>query len=315
MATKPVAGKLAPRAPHHPRAPLLVAAGLGVALSGCTGSDLSIAMGPNGPVPPADIGSASTLGAPPASTALADAAPLAASPSGSVVSAPLSPEPAIGRSPLAPATSTRGGASPQMRWAVGAQPVGQDAEPAPQIASVSEPAASQPAATQPAPYEQPAEEAAADEAPPLRQASLAPAAGEPPLRPAAMRGQVSPSSARTEVQFLPVVGAPQHEAELLARALSEESKKAGVAIRPASDAVAAIRLKGYFSAFEDGGDTVLVYVWDVLDKDDQRIRRIQGEERIADTAQDPWSKVDLETLRKVARETFQEAATVGSSVG
>ncbi|ORE98035.1 hypothetical protein [Aurantimonas sp. 22II-16-19i] len=316
----------------------LVVAGVGAVLSGCTGADMSIAMGPNGPVPPESIGSVSSYGAPPASastSALASASPLAASPSGSVGSAPLPPSP-IEQGSLAPPSSRMASApSSNMQWQVGPAPAGypQAAPPAPvrtQLAALPEPEP-QPQAERLADtgyaadtgpsggnsdYAQPAlEEPASPDYPQQEQAALAPAADAGPLRPASMRGGEAPASAAREVQFLPVVGAPQREAELLARALSEESQKAGVSIRPAGGPVAPIRLKGYFSAFTDGGDTMLVYVWDVLDSSDQRIRRIQGQERVAGTNADPWATIDLDTMRKVAQETMRQAAGLGADVG
>lgn len=313
----------------------LVVAGVGVVLSGCTGTDMSIAIGPNGPIPPESIGSVSSYGAPPASasasaSALASAAPLAASPSGSIGSAPLPPSPIEGSSLAPPSSQMASAPSSNMQWQVGPAPAGypQAAPPAPartRLAALPEPEpqpqaerladTGYPADTGPAEgspeYAQPAlEEPASPDYPQQEQAALAPAdAG--PLRPASMRGGEAPASAAREVQFLPVVGAPQREAELLARALSEESQQAGVSIRPASGPVAPIRLKGYFSAFTSEGGTVLVYVWDVLDASDQRIRRIQGQERVAGTDADPWAKIDLETMRRVAQETMRQAASLG----
>ena len=320
MATKPVAAR------NLACGTLLTA---GVVLSGCTGTDLSIAMGPNGPIPPADIGSSSTLGAPPASaSALADAAPLVAAPSGNIAAAPLPPASPMQGSLLAPPSQqdASAGSSTNLRWQTGPQAVNAPAATPPvatqtQVAALPEPSEdwqsqSQPGPAEPALSEPSLPPPSEPDTPGQDQASLPPAAGQAPLRPASMGGPGQPSAvSATEVQFLPVVGAPQREAELLARALSEESRRAGVQIRPASGPVAPMRLKGYFSAFTSGNETVLIYVWDVLDKSDQRIRRIQGEERVAGTNADPWAQVDIETLRKVAQETFREAASMSADIG
>ena len=51
-----------------------------------------------------------------------------------------------------------------------------------------------------------------------------------------------------------------------------------------------MRLKGYFSAFNDGKQTTLIYVWDVLDPPDQRIHRIQGQESVPGRPHDPWAR-------------------------
>ncbi|NDW07743.1 hypothetical protein [Jiella pacifica] len=305
MATKPVTERIL-------HCGTLLTAGMGIALSGCTGTDLSIAMGPNGPIPPADVGSSSTLGAPPVSaSALAEAAPLAAAPSGSIAAAPLPPASPVQGSLLAPPSQqvASAGSSSNLRWNTGPQPVGYPAQTSPQESPP------QPAQPQLAALPEPMDDGPAT--PASEEISLSPEAVQAPQQQASLSTPREPSavSNRTEVQFLPVVGAPQREAELLARALSEESRQAGVKIRPASGPVAPLRLKGYFSAFTNGDDTVLVYVWDVLDESDQRIRRIQGQERVAGTNSDPWSQVDLETLRKVARETFRQAAGLDADVG
>ncbi|MBO0664027.1 hypothetical protein LQ948_15440 [Jiella sp. MQZ9-1] len=336
----------------------LVAVGVGALLSGCTGSDIDIAMGPNGPVPPENIGSTLALGAPPASTlALRSAAPLRPSPVGRVAAEPLPPSEPISESPLAPPpprdadtapryetpryepsrqeTASRG--TTRLRWETGPQPVATPHRPQPHLPEADlaqtqvQTRIPEPATTRVADGEPPAspprrlpridEEPAADQPlspepqPEQRQAALAPPTTNPaPLRPAAMRGTAQPGSARREIQFLPVVGAPQKDAELLARALSEEASRTNVEIRPASGPVGPLRLKGYFSAFAEGNQTVLVYVWDVLDHNDQRVHRFQGQERVAGTSPDPWSRIDFDTLRKVAAETMRQTTSLPADI-
>lgn len=294
------------------RAPVL-AMGLGAALSGCTSSDVMIAMGPNGPVPPAEIGMASSYGAPQVSPGAfeptsAAASPLAGSPVDNVASAPLAPpsqptQVAAASAPAQPAPNYNTSGSPRAVWTVGPAPAGMSPPPTPQpveAAAVSQPqpALSAPAVQSPAPEPQPEPEP--------QFAATSPSETQP----APLANPVAAQNTIREVQFLPVVGAPEQNAEWLARALSEEAQATGVEIRPASGAVAPVRLKGYFSAFPDGGATKLVYVWDVIDPENRRIRRIQGEEAIAGIDGDPWSKVDIDVLRRVARETMREASTL-----
>ena len=297
----------------------LLVVGLGGTLSGCTGGDMGIAMGPNGPVPPESVGTISSYGAPPVSAATQSyPEPLSASPAGSIASSPLPASSSIEESQLAPPSGRMAStsASSGLQWQTGPQAVGQPSLPSPQ--PVRTQMASLPDPEPQSDFGPAVPEMSPPQEPPLREeASLAPGPDAVRLRPASMAGQQSPGqrAGNQEIQFLPVVGAPQRDGEMLARALSEESGRAGLTIRPASGPVAPIRLKGYFSAFTSGSDTVLVYVWDVLDDKDQRIRRIQGQEQVAGTDADPWSKVDLDTLRKVARHTMSEAASVGSGLG
>ncbi|MCB8836888.1 hypothetical protein [Aurantimonas sp. VKM B-3413] len=269
------------------RLPLLVFF-LVAALSGCTGSDMTIGMGPNGPVPPAEIGATMTSGAP-----VTSAAALAPSPAPTYQSLP--PAPASAEPQRLPPPAIAGGG--------------------PLLAPPST------ASSEPVTAAGPAQVAASPAAlPQRREAEAARVEAPSPQVPAqeARVAAVEPSGGPQqggEIQFLPVVGAPERKAELLARALAEAAPAAGLEIRPANGPKSTMRLKGYFSAFSDGGKTTLIYVWDVLDREDKRVHRIQGQERVAGTADDPWSLVSAGTLKDVARRTLKEAAGLGFSAG
>ncbi|MCQ0987685.1 hypothetical protein [Jiella marina] len=289
-----------------------LAAGLGAALSGCTSSDMSIAMGPNGPVPPAEIGMASSYGAPQTVSnafepAPVNASPVASSPVEKVASAPLAPasepQPATAATSPQPVQVAAASSQPKAVWTVGPAPAGMSPPPAPQPAETAAVASREPSpAIAAVETNEPQPEPQAE--PQLAAATPSPAQAAPPASPAVAQNTVR------EVQFLPVVGAPEQNAEWLARALSEEAQATGLEIRPANGPVAPVRLKGYFSAFPDSGATKLVYVWDVIDPENRRVRRIQGQETIAGTDADPWAKVDLDVLRRVAQETMREASTL-----
>ncbi|MEH6718233.1 MAG: hypothetical protein V7704_05050 [Aurantimonas endophytica] len=193
--------------------------------------------------------------------------------------------------------------------------------PAP-IASAPEPFVSQAAPLPPPSMEpppaMPPEQApfqTYEEAP--RQQTYEPA--PPPAQPvqvAAVPPAPPPANAMAsrEIQFLPLTGAPEDKAVTLARSLSDSAATAGVEIRPAGGPATPVRLKGYFSAFNDGSSTTLVYVWDVLDPGDQRIHRIQGQESVPGTSSDPWADIGQAQLDAVAARTLREAAAlVGQS--
>ncbi|MDX1731618.1 MAG: hypothetical protein R3184_10810 [Aurantimonas coralicida] len=249
--------------------------GLGTSLSGCT--EASMDFGPDGPVPSVGIGS------------LGSGSMSASVPSRQFAAAP------------PPATSSTMG-YPQPAMSQQQQPMSQQAYPPVQQQSVS----SAPIA----PIQQ--------QAAPAPQSSQ-PVAAAPTTLAAAPAGpapaSVSAGKSVGEVQFLPLVGAPEEKAVLLARALSESAAAKGVTIRPAAEAPSSVRLKGYFSAFNDGSSTTLVYVWDVLDASDRRVRRIQGQESVPGAAADPWAAIDLSTLAAVADRTLQEAAQVATGTG
>ena len=254
----------------------LAALWLGAGLAGCTGSDPGIAFGPNGPVPSVDIASVSTSGAPVgAGAALRQAA--ASAPS-------MAPNPQYGDQPQdgasAPVESVQRGRSLAL-------PPVEDSPPSRQAP------------------------------PPRRMAALPPTAGpaenvdRAPPNSGGARSPTRSTASGAQVQFLPLIGVPQAKAELLARALSNSARTSGVTIRPAASTKTDLRLKGYFSAFNDGEKTTLVYVWDVLDANDQRTHRIQGQETVPGKADDPWAVVDSKVLDAVAQKTLSEAASYG----
>ncbi|MDX1731662.1 MAG: hypothetical protein R3184_11040 [Aurantimonas coralicida] len=254
--------------------------GLGTSLSGCT--EASMDFGPDGPVPSVGIGS------------LGSGSMSASVPSRQFAAAP----------PPA-ASSTMG--YPQPAMSQQQPPMNQQVYPPVQQQPVSSApiAPIQQQAVAPAPQSQSSQQLAA--APTTLAAAPAPAGPAP--------ASVSAGQSVGEVQFLPLVGAPEEKAVLLARALSESAAARGVTIRPAAEAPSSVRLKGYFSAFNDGSSTTLVYVWDVLDASDRRVRRIQGQESVPGAAADPWAAIDLSTLAAVADRTLQEAAQVATGTG
>ncbi len=264
------------------RRPIL-AAGLCATLAGCTGVDPMIGMGLDSPVPSVDVGYPGLNLAP--SLAPAASQPYDVAVGSAVMQQPpapitSAPEPFVSQSePLAPPPSVPFGTAPSM----------------PDPAPVETYEAAQQA--------QPVQVTAAQ---PVQVAAAQPAAAPAPA---------TASLASREIQFLPLTGAPEDKAVMLARSLSDSAATAGVAIRPAGGAPTPVRLKGYFSAFNDGSSTTLVYVWDVLDPGDQRIHRIQGQENVPGASSDPWAAIGQPTLDAVADRTLRDAAALAGQAG
>ena len=317
-----------------PRA-LLVCALTPAVLSACTGPDAGMGFGPDGPIPPAPIGSSSTYGAPVrvgnpvgrvSETEMAAAQASQSQPLYQPNYAAAAPAEPMYQTPTITASETQQGAvtrgallappSPSAETEPSLQtPAAQSARRLPRIDE--EPGPSSNSAVDPSPggSDTYSSDMAADSgAAPMSDegGGLAgqPTLQEPPTRTAALQPQGT-----TEVQFLPLVGAPDDKANILARSLSDAAANQRVVIRPAADGRATLRLKGYFSTFEDGGDSVLVYVWDVLDENDQRIHRIQGQERFATSGGDAWAGVDKSIFDKVAAATLQEARAFQAGTG
>lgn len=114
-----------------------------------------------------------------------------------------------------------------------------------------------------------------------------------------------PASANA-IRFLPIIGAPSQVVMPLSRQLGMEAREKGLVLRDSSTEPAQHILKGYFSAYNDGGKTVVVYVWDVLDASGNRLHRIQGQETVPGKAKDPWASVPASTMQNIATKTMDD---------
>ncbi len=107
----------------------------------------------------------------------------------------------------------------------------------------------------------------------------------------------------TAVTFLPVQGAPQDKVTLLSRALRTSAQSYQLSLLPTTQQGSTYQVKGYFSALSDGSGTLLVYIWDVLDKSGKRLHRINGQERAGTIKSDPWQAITDVELGRVADTT------------
>lgn len=106
------------------------------------------------------------------------------------------------------------------------------------------------------------------------------------------------------VAFLPVTGAPQSTVTDLATSMRRAAQSNAVPVVVSTQQGARYQVKGYFSALSDGGGTILVYVWDVLDANGSRVHRISGQERGAASNGDPWSGISPDVINRVAHSTM-----------
>lgn len=121
--------------------------------------------------------------------------------------------------------------------------------------------------------------------------------------------QVASLDTSKAMTFLPFEGAPQSKASSLTRSLNSSAQTNGLAILPATRAGAKYRVKGYFSALNDGNGTLLVYVWDVVDGSGKRLHRINGRERTGTTKTDPWQAITDAEIERVAQDTTARLKT------
>jgi hypothetical protein len=115
-------------------------------------------------------------------------------------------------------------------------------------------------------------------------------------------------AAGTRMQFAPVVGASINAAGPLSRRLSQRAAERGIEIVAKVAVPTDILVKGYMSAIADGSETIVIYVWDIIAADGNRLHRIQGQERANATAADPWSVVPDQTMERIADRTIEEIA-------
>ena len=146
---------------------------------------------------------------------------------------------------------------------------------------------------------QPQQQAADDQQPEQQQASLPPAA----------------DAGGNSIRFLPIIGAPVEAVTPLSRQLGADARSLGLTIKSSSDASAGYILKGYLSAFEDGPQISVTYVWDVLDNNGNRLHRIQGAESAPLKRGDPWTAVPSAVMQKIASKTMSEFNSWRNSSG
>jgi hypothetical protein len=126
-----------------------------------------------------------------------------------------------------------------------------------------------------------------------------------PAPPNQQQASIAPDAASANaIRFLPIIGAPSQVVMPLSRQLGAEAREKGLVLRDSSGEPAQHILKGYFSAYNDGGRTVVVYVWDVLDASGNRLHRIQGQETVPGKAKDPWASVPASTMQIIATKTM-----------
>ena len=118
----------------------------------------------------------------------------------------------------------------------------------------------------------------------------------------------APISTNARVQFAPVIGAPASASAPLAARLSTRAAARGIPLVASGQSSATLTMKGYFSAITDGGQTSVIYVWDIIDPSGARIHRIQGQAKAPATAGDGWDGVQSATMEAIADDSVDQLA-------
>lgn len=109
----------------------------------------------------------------------------------------------------------------------------------------------------------------------------------------------TPTSGAT-VTFESIDGPPAQVFDRMVSVLDSESKLRSLSIVSRQGA-AAYRVRGYLSAQVVRGRTMIAWVWDVYDSNQQRAMRLSGEEPAGKAGRDAWAAADDLVLRKIAQ--------------
>jgi hypothetical protein len=109
-----------------------------------------------------------------------------------------------------------------------------------------------------------------------------------------------PSSGGATVAFESIDGPPPQVFDRMVGVLDSESKLRNLSI-VSREGGASYRVRSYLSAQVVRGKTVIAWVWDVYDNNQQRALRLSGEEPAGKAGRDAWAAADDLLLRKIAQ--------------
>ena len=105
------------------------------------------------------------------------------------------------------------------------------------------------------------------------------------------------------VAFESIDGPPPQVFDRMVGVLDSESKLRSLSV-VSREGGAAYRVRSYLSAQVVRGRTVISWVWDVYDSNQQRALRLSGEEPAGKAGRDAWAAADDLILRKIAQAGF-----------
>jgi hypothetical protein len=137
-------------------------------------------------------------------------------------------------------------------------------------------------------------------------------AGAVPVRNASANttAALSPGiAARTRLRFDPIVGATVDVATPLTERLAQRARSRGITLAGSADPSTTHILKGYFSTLTEGGQTTVIYVWDVYDPSGNRLHRINGQQKAPAGSGEGWAAVPPQTMQAIADSTVDQLAS------
>jgi hypothetical protein len=116
----------------------------------------------------------------------------------------------------------------------------------------------------------------------------------------AMAPGPGPGSGGATVAFESIDGPPPQVFDRMVGVLDSESKLRNLSI-VSREGGASYRVRSYLSAQVVRGKTMIAWVWDVYDNNQQRALRLSGEEPAGKAGRDAWAAADDLLLRKIAQ--------------
>jgi hypothetical protein len=113
-------------------------------------------------------------------------------------------------------------------------------------------------------------------------------------------GSFAMAGGGSTVAFESIDGPPPNVFDRMVDVLDSESKLRNLSI-VSREGSASYRVRSYLAAQVSRGRTVIAWVWDVYDRDQQRALRLSGEEPAGKAGRDPWTAADDLVLRKIAQ--------------
>ncbi|MGY4476604.1 hypothetical protein [Bradyrhizobium sp. USDA 3364] len=110
----------------------------------------------------------------------------------------------------------------------------------------------------------------------------------------------TPAASGATVAFESIDGPPPQVFDRMVGVLDSESKLRSLSI-VSREGTAAYRVRSYLSAQVVRGRTMIAWVWDVYDSNQQRALRLSGEEPAGKAGRDAWAAADDLVLRRIAQ--------------
>ena len=120
----------------------------------------------------------------------------------------------------------------------------------------------------------------------------------------ATSGAYAKASTGPAIAFESIDGPPPEVFDRMVGVLDSESKLRNLTMVSRKSPAAAYRVRSYLAAQVVHGHTMISWVWDVYDQDQQRALRLSGEEDTGKSGSDPWGAADDLVLRKIAQAGF-----------